>query len=63
MNLRLYIPRFVVCWRFGAAGFEWCPCCWLKHNWSVHVLCGGWGHALDDGCINVRNMLSTLEVK
>ena len=22
--------RFVVCWRFGAAGFEWCPCCRLQ---------------------------------
>ena len=21
-----------VCWRFGAAGFEWCPCCRLKHR-------------------------------
>ena len=22
--------QFVVCWRFGVAGFEWCPCCRLK---------------------------------
>jgi len=22
VNLRLYIPRFVVCWRFDEAGFE-----------------------------------------
>ena len=30
-----YIVRFVLnsfCWRFGAAGFEWCPCCRLKHS-------------------------------
>jgi len=25
-----FCSRFVVCWRFGAAGFEWCPCCRLK---------------------------------
>ena len=29
---RSYCSQFVVCWRFGAAGFEWCPCCRLKHN-------------------------------
>ena len=29
---RSFCSRFVVCWRFGAAGFEWCPCCRLKHN-------------------------------
>jgi len=23
----LFCARFVVCWRFGASGFEWCPCC------------------------------------
>ena len=22
--------QFVVCWRFGPAGFEWCSCCRLK---------------------------------
>ena len=22
--------QFVVCWRFGAVGFEWCSCCKLK---------------------------------
>ena len=43
VNLRLYVPQFVVCWRFGAAGFEWCSFCRLKHNCSVHVVCGGWG--------------------
>jgi len=21
-----------VCWRFGAVGSEWCPCCRLKHR-------------------------------
>jgi len=30
VDLRLYILRFAVCWRFGAAGFEWCPCCRLQ---------------------------------
>ena len=24
--------QFVVCWRFGAAGFQWCSFCRLKHN-------------------------------
>jgi len=24
---RLFCSLFVVCWRFGATGFEWCPCC------------------------------------
>ena len=24
--------QFVVCWRFGAAGFGWCSFCRLKHN-------------------------------
>jgi len=24
----LFCSRFVVCWRFGAFGFEWCLCCW-----------------------------------
>jgi len=24
---RSFCSRFVVCWRFGAAGFGWCPCC------------------------------------
>jgi hypothetical protein len=27
---RSFCSRFVVCWRFGAVGFEWCPCCRLK---------------------------------
>jgi len=27
---------FVVCWRFGAVGFEWCPCCRLQAaTWAV----------------------------
>ena len=25
-----FFSRFIVCWTFGAAGFEWCPCCRLK---------------------------------
>ena len=24
-------------------GLGWYPCSRLKHNWSVHVECGGWG--------------------
>ena len=40
MNLRLYIPQFVVCWRFGEAGFRLCSFHRLKHNCSVHVVCG-----------------------
>ena len=24
--------QYVVCWRFGAAGFEWCLFCRLQHN-------------------------------
>ena len=24
--------QFVLCWRFGAAGFRWCSFCRLKHN-------------------------------
>jgi len=43
VNLRLHIPWFDVCWNFGVVGLEWYPCCRLKHNWSVHVECGGWG--------------------
>jgi len=31
---RLLCSRFVVCWRFGAAGLEWCPCCRLKLKWN-----------------------------
>jgi len=27
---RSFCSRFVICWRFGAAGFEWCPCCRLQ---------------------------------
>jgi len=43
VHLRLHIPWFDVCWSFGVVGLEWYPCCRLKHNWSVHVECGGWG--------------------
>ena len=28
--------QFVVCWRFVAAGFEWCSFCRLKHNYWAH---------------------------
>jgi len=27
-----FCSRFVVRWRFGAAGFEWCLCCRLQRN-------------------------------
>jgi len=27
-----FYSRFVVCRRFGATEFEWCPCCRLKHS-------------------------------
>jgi len=27
---RSFCSQFVVCWRFGAAQFEWCPCCRLQ---------------------------------
>jgi len=43
VNLRLHLPWFDVCCSFGVVGLEWYPCSRLKHNWSVHVECGGWG--------------------
>ena len=52
--------QFVVCWRFGAAGFGWCSFCRL--NWEHDDRCGTsttQTQAPDDGYINVRNMLST----
>ena len=30
-----YCSRFVVCWRFGAAGCEWCPCCAWACNTDI----------------------------
>jgi len=33
---------FAVGWRLGAVSLEWCPGCRLKHDWSFHVVCGGW---------------------
>jgi len=27
---RSFCSQFIACWRFGAAVFEWCPCCRLK---------------------------------
>ena len=29
---RSFCSQFVVCWRFGEAGFEWCSFCRLKHS-------------------------------
>ena len=34
---------------FGTAGFWWCSFCRLKHNCSVHVVCGG-----SHGPINIK---------
>ena len=46
------------------AGLGWYPCSRLKP--ATHVQCGDSiekSQAADDGCINVRNMLNTEEVK
>jgi len=43
VSLRLHLPCFDVFWSFGVAGLGWYPCSRLKHNWSVHVECRGWG--------------------
>jgi hypothetical protein len=32
----VYCSQFFVCWRFGVAGFEWCPCCRLKPATRMH---------------------------
>jgi len=32
-----YYSWFDVCWRFGAAGFEWCPCCRLHFLCAQHI--------------------------
>ena len=32
-----YCSWFDVCWRFGAAGFEWCPCCRLHFLFAQNV--------------------------
>ena len=35
---RSFCSQFVVCWRFGAAGFGWCSFCRLKPaKWAGHV--------------------------
>jgi len=55
---------FDVCWSFGVAGLGWYPCSKLKpatHNESGDTI--EKSQAPDDGCINVRNMLSIEEVK
>ena len=61
-----FCSRFVVCWRFGAAEFEWCPCCRLKDQPATRTPLKlsrtnstAQSQAPDDGYINVRNMLST----
>jgi len=47
---------FDVCWSFGVAGLGWYHCSGLKPD-TIQK-----SQAPDDGCINVRNMLS-IEVK
>jgi len=38
--------QFVVCWRFGASGFEWCSFCGLKHMDMMDILMSEtcWAH-------------------
>jgi len=54
-----------VCWSFGVAGLGWYPCSRLQPaTWippQPHTI--EKSQAPDDGCINVRNMLSIEEVK
>ena len=48
------------------AGLGWYPCGRLKQETRTHNQCGDTlekSQAPDDGCINVRNMLSIEEVK
>jgi len=68
---------FDVCWSFGVAGLGWYPCSRIQPQPShtetpthietrTHDQCGDIiekPQAPDDGCINVRNMLSIEEVK
>jgi len=65
---------FDVCWSFGVAELGWYPCSRLKRNCAsacnietrTHDQCGDSiekSQAADDGCINVRNMLSIEDVK
>ena len=62
---RLFCSRFVVCWRFGAAGHYSNPAAPnLQHttNREQNDRCGNsttQSQAPDDGYIGVRNMLST----
>jgi len=65
----------VVCWSFGVAELDWYPCGRLKlcHTETpthietrTHNQCGDTikkSQDPDDGCVNVRNMLSIEEVK
>ena len=32
-----YCSWFAVCWKFGAVGFEWYPCCGLKHTHATQT--------------------------
>ena len=59
---RSFCSRFVVCWRFGAAGFEYYSNLQHTTNREQNYRCGNStarSQAPDDGYINVRNMLRT----
>ena len=61
VSLRLHLPCFNLCWSFGVAGLGWYPCSRLKHNWSVHVECRGWGLITSD--IKLVSYSSTITMK
>ena len=52
---------FDVCWSFGVAGLGGYPCSRLKPATIEATI--EKSQAPDDGCMNVRNMLSIQEVK
>ena len=69
INTLIVCSCFDVCWSFGVAGLGWYPCSRLQPSTRIppqHDQCGDTiekSQASDDGCINVRNMLSIEEVK
>jgi len=59
VSMRLHLPCFDVCWSFGVAAIN-------LNLYRTHNRCGDKikkSQSRDDGCINVRNMLSIEEVK
>ena len=38
LNYHMSCSQFVVCWRFGAAGFGWCSFCRLKLSFSLQYI-------------------------